>query len=82
VSPNTRSACAEVLYLDEPEVPNAHSVAVIVWPPFLMEFLRQSGSPLLEKVASELPADGMANRGIRETTAWDSAVSYCQSIGR
>jgi hypothetical protein len=80
VSANTRSACHEVLSLNEPVLPKAHSASVIMWPPYLFQFLKQSGSPLLEMAANEVPRDELANRGVRETAAWHSAVAYCQSV--
>jgi hypothetical protein len=82
VSLNTLSACHEVLYLNEPVVPKAHAMAVTMWPPSLFRLMNQSGSPQLEKLASDLPRDELANRPVMEGADWDSAVKYCQSIGQ
>jgi hypothetical protein len=81
-SPNTRSACAEVLHLNHPGPPKAHSVGVLIWPPNVGQLLTQSGSLQLEKVENDLVRDKQINRDIRETAAWESAVKYCQSIGQ
>jgi hypothetical protein len=80
VSLNTLSACHEVLYLNEPVVPKAHAIAVTMWPPSLFRLMKQSGSPQLEKLASDLPRDELPNRGVMKGADWDSAVKYCQSI--
>ena len=80
-SPQTRSACAEVLSVTSATLPTAHPTSVVLWPPLFINKLAHSGSPLLTRVASELSTDAMANKATQETAAMDSATAYCRALG-